>query len=905
MSGKVIEKITKNQSFLHIFLFTFLFIPLAYSGTLDLPQTGQTTSYETGDDGDIQAGVPWPSPRFTIVYCQTLGECPSQDSDCDGSSSNDVMLDNLTGLMWTRDGNRPLASKQWPAAVDYVVAMNSGIGLCGHTDWHLANVNELESLTNVEQTNLATWLNGQGFVNVQSNWYWSSTRSTSTSAWIVRMSNNGMGSTSKGGWWYVFPVRESSTVSTAPAPVPKTGQTTSDRTGDDGDVQAGIAWPSPRFTITYCGSTGPCASQVSDCDSNASTDIVTDNLTSLDWSRNANLFVSALPWMQAVSNGYTLTLCGETDWRLPNRKEIHSLTDASETNPALQSGHPFINVQGETNQYYWSSTTYSNTTSLAWHYYMYWGVFYDRTKTAPHYIWPVRGGPVFTQSDLSVTKGDDPDPVLEGGDITYTIEITNNGPDTATDVTLTDTLPPEATYVSAGSTQGTCSESGGTVTCTIGDMNNAATVTVTIVVTAPDTQGIIVNNAAVSGSNTDPVPENNSDSEETTVTGPQADLSVTKDDSEDPVQEGGEVTYTLTVWNMGPDTATGVTLTDTRPPRTTFVSANPSQGTCSESGGTVTCTIGTMDIGTFVTVTIVINAPDAEGTIINTATVSSTIFDPDDTDNSDSEETLVTNQQFSLTVNKEGSGSGTVTSGPLGINCGDDCSEVYTVDTVVTLTAIPDSGSTFTGWTGDPDCSDGVITMNANKTCIATFDCLTSFSDVSGEHWAVDYIEGIACAGITTGCGGSNFCPRDSVTRAQMAAFLIRALYGEDFNCSTNPYFADVLNAHWAFLYVQKLFEDTITTGCGPGTYCPTNTVTRAQMATFIVRAIEGEPLDNYCGTTDQFSDVPYTHWACKYIKRLSQLGITTGCGENNYCPNDDVSRAQMAAFLARAFLGM
>ena len=79
-------------------------------------------------------------------------------------------------------------------------------------------------------------------------------------------------------------------------------------------------------------------------------------------------------------------------------------------------------------------------------------------------------------------------------------------------------------------------------------------------------------------------------------------------------------------------------------------------------------------------------------------------------------------QQYTLTVAKAGTGGGTVTSNPAGINCGGDCSETYDQGTSVTLTATSASGSTFEGWSGDVDCSDGVVTMNANKTCTATFN---------------------------------------------------------------------------------------------------------------------------------------------------------------------------------------
>ncbi len=126
-------------------------------------------------------------------------------------------------------------------------------------------------------------------------------------------------------------------------------------------------------------------------------------------------------------------------------------------------------------------------------------------------------------------------------------------------------------------------------------------------------------------------------------------------------------------------------------------------------------------------------------------------------------------------------------------------------------------------------------------------------------------------------------------------------------NCDGQPKFVDVPPGFWAEDYIYAIFDAGITTGCSanPLRYCPQDPVDRAQMAAFIVRAVEGEPPANYCATGSPFADVSPASTFCKYIKRLSELGITTGCGGGNYCPNDTVTRAQMAAFLARAFLGL
>jgi hypothetical protein len=107
--------------------------------------------------------------------------------------------------------------------------------------------------------------------------------------------------------------------------------------------------------------------------------------------------------------------------------------------------------------------------------------------------------------------------------------------------------------------------------------------------------------------------------------------------------------------------------------------------------------------------------------------------------------------EYTLTVTKAGTGSGTVTSAPAGINCGGNCSEDYPETTVVTLTPTADSGSVFTGWSGNADCSDGMVTMNADKTCTATFDViehtLTVTKGGTGSGTVTSSPAGINCGG--------------------------------------------------------------------------------------------------------------------------------------------------------------
>ncbi len=176
-----------------ITLFVLLCSDWTYAESVNLPKTGQTTTYSQGDDGDLRTGVSWPDPRFTVGT--------GAEAEC--------VTDNLTGLMWPKDANLPNGTRNWQGALDYVASINSGAGLCGYTDWRLPNINELESLVNAEVPSTAVWLNAEGFTNVQSAYYWSSTTlaRSALGAWLVSMWYGSVDSASKDYGAYVWPVR--------------------------------------------------------------------------------------------------------------------------------------------------------------------------------------------------------------------------------------------------------------------------------------------------------------------------------------------------------------------------------------------------------------------------------------------------------------------------------------------------------------------------------------------------------------------------------------------------------------------------------------------------------------------------------------------------------------------------
>lgn len=182
----------------------------------------------------------------------------------------------------------------------------------------------------------------------------------------------------------------------------------------------------------------------------------------------------------------------------------------------------------------------------------------------------------------------------------------------------------------------------------------------------------------------------------------------------------------------------------------------------------------------------------------------------------------------------------------------------------------------------------------------------TIFSDVFISYWASNYIETLYNAGITGGCTSIplNYCPDNTVTRAQMAIFLLKGIHGSSYvppaiEASTG--FGDVTGDYWAAAWIKQLAAEGITSGCGDGNYCPDATVTRAQMAVFLLKAKHGS-LYSPSDVIGVFTDVPAGYWADKWVEQLAIEGVTSGCGPDIYCPDSSVTRAQMAVFLVKTF---
>jgi uncharacterized repeat protein (TIGR01451 family) len=253
------------------------------------------------------------------------------------------------------------------------------------------------------------------------------------------------------------------------------------------------------------------------------------------------------------------------------------------------------------------------------------------------------------QSDLGITNSATPNPVLAGNNITFTQVVTNYGPISA-NATYKDAVPANTTFVSLSVPTGwgcgaTIPAVGGTgtITCTNATFAMSppsVTFTLVVAVVATTTPGTVISDiASISAAGGDPNSANNSATATTVVASPsQSDVAIVKTAAPEPVNQGTNLAYTLQVTNNGPAVATGVTVSDTLPTQVTYVSASTTQGTCSQSAGTVTCSLGSISVGGLAIVTINVSAATfSSATLVtNTATVSSTTSDPNLTNNTSS-----------------------------------------------------------------------------------------------------------------------------------------------------------------------------------------------------------------------------------------------------------------------------
>lgn len=324
-------------------------------------------------------------------------------------------------------------------------------------------------------------------------------------------------------------------------------------------------------------------------------------------------------------------------------------------------------------------------------------------------------------ADLSTTVTDNADPATAGGNLSYSIVTQNQGPNDAVNVTVVDTLPAEMTFISAGGSGWSCSAAGQNVTCTrtnIAAGTSAPSINVVGKITG-NINGTMTNVVNVSALTGDPDPNNNTTTEDTQVN-IGADLELTKSASS-PVVGLGTVTFTLQARNLGPFQASSVVVSDTLPANIVYVNATGSGWNCSHSGessgGTVTCTRTTYNVGATDDITITATAP-ATGGFSNTATISSATADAVIGNNSGSSVSTVIPDGADLSLTK--------TKTPNPVAQGEDINSILRVRNlgplatsgVITLTDNLAPGETYVGFSGSNwNCSHNGVNPGGTVTC--------------------------------------------------------------------------------------------------------------------------------------------------------------------------------------------
>lgn len=549
-----------------------------------------------------------------------------------------------------------------------------------------------------------------------------------------------------------------------------------------------------------------------------------------------------------------------------------------------------------------------------------------------------QGVSVVNIADMSVTKTQtDPlpanNPVLGGSNVTYRITATNNGPSTATNVVVSDTITVgSATFVSATpvapNTNGLDCSAFTALTdpnnkCTVASLASGQSVAFDLVVTVPnDGTSSITDTGATSSDTTDNDTSNNTSSVSTTIC-QSVDLSITKDaqdltEAHDPIttiQGGSNFRYHIVATNNDLSvTATNVVITDVLPAGMTYVS-DDSGCDSTTTPGTVTCSTSSLAPGAPFEVNIVVTAVDS-GHICNAASVTADQCDRNTADNTSADscvDVATNNTPVGLEADREGCGTDsdcpTLVSD---LNRVFEPNETARVDPAWKNTLANDDSDvtgTASALTGPGDGSSATYTIDDSTADYgpipagATADCNAATTD---------------CYAFTiTQTGGTR--PHNADHPRHWDATFHEALNtGETFDWELHlgDSFTDVPRSNSFYRNVETIFHNHITIGCqGGNIYCPLDPTTRQEMAAFISRSILLKDSNIPVVTADydcsnpatpvagQFVDVPATNGFCKHANYLKTVHVTNGCFDStHYCPLNDVPRSDMAVFIARAY---
>ena len=203
-----------------------------------------------------------------------------------------------------------------------------------------------------------------------------------------------------------------------------------------------------------------------------------------------------------------------------------------------------------------------------------------------------------------------------------------------------------------------------------------------------------------------------------------------------------------------------------------------------------------------------------------------------------------------------------------------------------------------------PGTLNDVFVMNPGGLSAKRLDAwFSDFLDVPATNIFQGAVEKAVRAGVTSGCGGGYFCPNGTLTRAQAAKFLLRGEHGASYvpPPARGAVFLDIAKSDPFAGWIEQLWAEGISSGCGNGNFCPGETLNRASLAVLLLKTAHGSAY-RPPAATGVFSDVPKSDTYAAWIEELAKEGITSGCGGGDFCASKVASRGEMSVFLVRTF---
>jgi uncharacterized repeat protein (TIGR01451 family) len=472
-------------------------------------------------------------------------------------------------------------------------------------------------------------------------------------------------------------------------------------------------------------------------------------------------------------------------------------------------------------------------------------------------------------ADLAITVTPSVPSATVSTSIRYDITVTNNGPEPVTSIVISDDLPSSLIFNGCGGPTN-CFQAGNSITFTIGSLDVDASVTVSIfavVNCSVADNTMIQNSAAVDSSALDLNPVNNSATASITAINPTTSITPT---SQSYSSGGGSGFIEV---NRGANCNWTSTSNDS------WITITHSSNCCNG----------------FVNYTVAAN-PGAART--GTITVAG--------------QTFTVNQatgicSYGLALSSF-SYSASATTGNLAVTAPAGCNwQAISDSSWLQITSGSGSGNGNVIFNVEANNTGSARngTINVQGQIFTVYQGI-AFNDVLPGHPFYDVISRLSARGITSGCGGGNYCPDAGVTREQMAAFILRARGEFNPPVPGSQRFNDVPPSNPFYSFIDRIADLQITAGCStsPPLYCPSGAVSREQMAAFIIRALHDPGYTPPPPGSQRFNDVPPSSPFYGFIEEMAVRNITSGCSAIPplYCPSDTVTRAQMAAFLLKAF---